>query len=834
MGTVGCGSKAAFQGSSSAMFADGVPLVATPEPTSGAPNKVPQYTENFGYHLEIAQGKSVIPNRPTKARVWITDSLTGEYLSDELSKQWTASIASTKIPEAKGPLGEREIDFTNASGYTQVNATYVRTQDLLTGFTSQTIFVDSQPPTASMIVRKNETGQYSAAINVIDNYEIDDTKTVIIACKPPIDSPYTGEQKDGNGSELSPQCVVILNGDDLKAKGQSFPLEPVEIEQETFDPVQLKFFISATDSVGNKSTKPAIEASTTLPLLELGLEKDLVKIIRSGSELKAQITLLSVGGGESTAVHKEQSLWGAYVLDLDCPQGMSTVPFNSSLPLDTSTEGVISCTLQARKPSQNIKSNKISLGFLSDKTPPLITGVRVKNPQGFLDADTKISIFLNSSDANGIASQKIEYRPKGSTEWIPLSEVPVGDTSIIVKWDNRPKDDFEIRVISTDRAGNVTTSEPVKWSRPFFNAAVLTSSVNCFFCHLKIDGDVGGINFPTTVHSDTGTNFAVTGKIYGTGTVPTKLSDHAAGKEENYRNQSLRIFPNTKDSAGVPIFPVLQESKIEGNANGLLVNGSSRLERVSRVYTGDLIVEGSETKPFEVNGEVFVKGNLYIKGVYKGRGTIYARNIMIVNDVVSYDCLKPETCPFPFTGSEQEKLAQAQKAISDGKAALYLGALNEILVGSRKHKLDNTSTLPDPVSAFHLSLGAPAFNLKFPNGTEFICCTTHISSPTTDPRVNMEVNRVDAYLYAHKLITWRSFANLVLNGGFMGYKANLVSSIPRSIYHRFYQDKRPLIEIKNLINPRNNHTPTQNEIRYDYRLRVGGPGFETLKEFFND
>jgi hypothetical protein len=345
---------------------------------------------------------------------------------------------------------------------------------------------------------------------------------------------------------------------------------------------------------------------------------------------------------------------------------------------------------------------------------------------------------------------------------------------------------------------------------------------------------VAGIDFPadSNIHADSGQNFNITGKIYGTGTVPAVLSSKSAGAVANYKNEELKVFPNTKNSAGKVVFPIIDEAKLEAKTNGLLLNGAGKTDRIARVFNGDLVVTGTATQPFVVNGEVFVKGDLYIKGVYKGQGTIYARNIFVVNDIVSADCLVAQGCPFPFSGSETEKLAQAQTAIAQKKAALYLGALQELLVGSRDHGLISTpGYLPmnNTQKNYLVTLGERALNLK-DTANVSIASPSHITSPATDPRVSVEVNRIDAYLYANSHIVWRSYGNLLLNGGMMGYQAALIASYPYNIFHK---RNTPAIS-GDIINPRNGVSAKQNLVRYDYRLRAGGPGFETLKEFFTD
>ena len=82
-------------------------------------------------------------------------------------------------------------------------------------------------------------------------------------------------------------------------------------------------------------------------------------------------------------------------------------------------------------------------------------------------------------------------------------------------------------------------------------------------------------------------------------------------------------------------------------------------------------------------------------------------------------------------------------------------------------------------------------------------------------------------MYGHDLIAWRSYGNYLVNGGFVGYKAALLSTVPYRIAHNGVPAVLP-------INPRNNMPANRNVIRYDWRLRAGGPGFESLKALFDE
>ena len=107
-------------------------------------------------------------------------------------------------------------------------------------------------------------------------------------------------------------------------------------------------------------------------------------------------------------------------------------------------------------------------------------------------------------------------------------------------------------------------------------------------------------------------------------------------------------------------------------------------------------------------------------------------------------------------------------------------------------------------------------------------------------RTAMEVSRVDSFLYAGRNFQARQHVNIVINGGVMSPKLDLLTAVPRYLYlngganyvpgHRFgvaANNETPP------VNPANGVPYALNEIRYDWRLRAGGPGLEVLKSYFN-
>ncbi|MDD9950754.1 MAG: hypothetical protein OXT67_04220, partial [Zetaproteobacteria bacterium] len=400
------------------------------------------------------------------------------------------------------------------------------------------------------------------------------------------------------------------------------------------------------------------------------------------------------------------------------------------------------------------------------------------------------------------------------------------------------------------------------------------------------------------------------------------------GTVSNYdeEKEALRVFPRDKDGKiGMPDIDVdsLRE-KMQGTLRVTLHDRNGQVLRpffIDRTFTGNMYLAGTREKPIQIRGEVFIEGNIILKGYFEGRGTIYAHNIFIVDDLVAMDS------PFPFpkpdyrNGSFEPARQRAIEILQKEPHmdSLYLGA---ILTQEDRNKdsVDRRSG--------QITIGGPGrydwgrvypFQRNFPKKKssdevyadlrqeenryvggeegylglgvlreyrEFLQLNQQLSpfqeirsgSMRTYPRTawwskhgrkEIDVARVDSYLYAATGLSWQSYANFLLNGGFMSPEVKLTSGL----VHRFvghvsryiqdwehqaydvpsYQDPEAWKEdgsynypwriinsntegfdvATRQKNPKNSMPMWSNWIRYDFRLQVGGPGFESLRAYFN-
>ena len=214
-------------------------------------------------------------------------------------------------------------------------------------------------------------------------------------------------------------------------------------------------------------------------------------------------------------------------------------------------------------------------------------------------------------------------------------------------------------------------------SSPIFELAMLTETVNCMFCHLQVNGDVGtlqhfrpgwgtdlGGNAPSNGSNDgwnSGGNQGghgaskINGNVYAARTVTQDGSDGtingAIVNGDVQENSQSSKLPTDVDGDGIPDFPPIRRDVARANARGSLSGGAviqpvnfgsslssgsglGNVGAINQIYEGNLVLVGTESSPIILDGDVYIDGDVVIKGVVKGKGAIYAgRNIYVAGDV---------------------------------------------------------------------------------------------------------------------------------------------------------------------------------------------------------
>jgi hypothetical protein len=290
-----------------------------------------------------------------------------------------------------------------------------------------------------------------------------------------------------------------------------------------------------------------------------------------------------------------------------------------------------------------------------------------------------------------------------------------------------------------------------------FDLAMLTEDVNCMFCHLTVNGDVGSIhafrpgwgtessgsscNRPnSTCGIGSGKGSLIDGDVFVrssftqdvTGPNMANGAQISGSKNGNYSGDRL-----PRDENGQTAFPGLDRAVAKASAKGSLsggesirgvapgdnLAGASPLPKVAGNYDGNLVLVGTAQNPIKLSGDVYVSGDVVIKGVVEGQGAIYAgRNVYVAGNLVNKNRAdKPGQGVCQGISSPDEC---ARKNIAAGKDELRISAGNNIIMGdfAEKDASGNLLSLRDRQAAdyFREQFGLAYADTVFPTDPRFV------------------------------------------------------------------------------------------------------------------
>lgn len=266
-----------------------------------------------------------------------------------------------------------------------------------------------------------------------------------------------------------------------------------------------------------------------------------------------------------------------------------------------------------------------------------------------------------------------------------------------------------------------------------FKLAMLTETVNCMFCHFQVNGDVGTYqkfrpgwgNDASSGVSASGTGSGATSNIKGSVySAAATLADSSnltgspkdingtkvyGNVETNYKGDML-----PKDKNGVPAFPPIKRSVAMANATGSIKTtgdgtgrilalpfgtnytslNNNKVSSIDKVYNGNVVLVGTPTDPIVLDQDIYVTGDVIIKGVVKGRGGIYAgRNLYLAGNLVAAN---PADLPNKgVCAGISDKTACAKKNIAAGKDEVRAAARGNIIVGDYTRFNGTNTRTPD-------------------------------------------------------------------------------------------------------------------------------------------
>lgn len=254
-----------------------------------------------------------------------------------------------------------------------------------------------------------------------------------------------------------------------------------------------------------------------------------------------------------------------------------------------------------------------------------------------------------------------------------------------------------------------------------FKLAMLTETVNCMFCHFRVNGDVGtyqkfrpgwGADTSDTVAGTNGTNSGagsnINGSVYSAAAVMAasrnlnsnpKVINGTTVTGDVQLNYKGDMLP--KDASGTPAFPPIKKAVALANATGsakMTGDGTGRIiglpfgtnysnmntnrltGGINKTYNGNVILVGTATDPIRLDQDIYVTGDVIIKGYVTGRGGIYAgRNMYIAGNLMAAN--PPDAPNVGICAGITDKTACAKKNIAAGKDELRAAARANIVVG---------------------------------------------------------------------------------------------------------------------------------------------------------
>ncbi|HGY10639.1 MAG TPA: hypothetical protein ENK37_11420 [Oceanithermus profundus] len=261
-----------------------------------------------------------------------------------------------------------------------------------------------------------------------------------------------------------------------------------------------------------------------------------------------------------------------------------------------------------------------------------------------------------------------------------------------------------------------------------FKLAMLSETTNCIYCHLRVHGDVGSLEFMRPGWGTEGSSGIGSGaheggsKVYGSVYAARdithddldlsgspKIINGAEVTGNVTINYAGDMLPSDTDGDGVPDFPPINREIARDNALGSLSGGfmysvpiggelnqvptQPNLSSISRVHNGNLVLIGTPNNPIVVDEDVFIEGDVIIKGVVTGKGAIYAgRNLYVAGDVVVQNPPDPPGHGVCAGLNDPDECARAN--IAAGKDELRLAARGNMIIGDFTERDENDDLLP--------------------------------------------------------------------------------------------------------------------------------------------
>ncbi|MBM4252128.1 MAG: hypothetical protein FJ146_09170 [Deltaproteobacteria bacterium] len=360
--------------------------------------------------------------------------------------------------------------------------------------------------------------------------------------------------------------------------------------------------------------------------------------------------------------------------------------------------------------------------------------------------------------------------------------------------------------------------------------ALLVNDLKCGMCHTHINGDVASTaevldwssgHVPLSGERVSGGWYAAKSWTDMTPDGKKYVITVAEGVKQNYTGNKVPNDPIT----GRPAFPKIDFNgatlRMKGSISG--VDAAGKAVTVNGIHTGNLVLIGTKAAPIKIDGSVMVQGELVIKGVYQGVGTIYTTgNVYIPANLTS-----AAKGVFPFPANPAQAAAKGQ-ALVEAKTGDALGIATDksILIADLNSGIyDNALT---PPSQRRAALGIENLYGWFPGGKPGYAALYEnaVNCDTGALDSASGFNLIEAYLYAAQSIGGRSKrSSWAINGGVITDVFHVLGGVSRG----GGQTK----DCPTTASPVHGYPQNGNYVNYDYRMQAGLRILGELAPYFN-
>ncbi len=374
----------------------------------------------------------------------------------------------------------------------------------------------------------------------------------------------------------------------------------------------------------------------------------------------------------------------------------------------------------------------------------------------------------------------------------------------------------------TDEETVFNNKDPNKQAPKF---GMLVNDLRCSFCHLQVRGDVLSL---TTVDSLWGGSVGwVNGNWTMAGQFKANTCSAADGCPNAAKTPNVTIsgqkLENNNDSKSYPRNPD------SGTVTFPLIDWAAAKSVSMQKFDSNKILVGTNEAPIDVTGDVYIEGDLIIKGKYKGAGTIYVNgNVYIPANLTALQS------PFPFSSDPMIAIGQAEKALSDKKDALAIASAKSIVIGSFEKRISGITPAANDSSVFTHQSTSPEDRgaaLGLMSGENWLVHSWHPKAQfdtlwdntnpaptfckngwgaTLNPVVaplGRYVSRIDAFLYAVKAVGGRANdSSYAINGGIIADHFHVITGAGTCTAG---------------THPVHGYEANRSHINYDWRLKAG-------------